>query len=51
MRVYKYGEPPIQFLLHVLEGYVSELRVFCADFSYIDQEINFEGAKVEVIIS
>lgn len=51
MRVYQTGKVPIQFLLHIIQGYVSELEVFNADSSKMDSHINFEDARVEIIIN
>lgn len=49
MRVYKDGEIPIQFLLHSIQGYVSELEIFKTDSSQIDYNIILDGAKIEII--
>jgi len=38
MRVYKKSKPPIQFLLHVINGYINELEIFYADSSCIEDE-------------
>ena len=37
-RVFKLNKGPVQFLLHVVNGYVDELEVFPADFSIIDKD-------------
>ena len=50
MRVYRDNETPIQFLLHIVRGNVSELEVFRADSSKISCEIAFKNAKIEIII-
>lgn len=51
MRVYESDKVPIQILLHVVQGYVSELEVFRADSSKIDQKLFFEDAKFEIILN
>ena len=51
MRVHRTGQVPIQFLLHIVQGYVSELEIFNADSSKIDMDINLENAKVEIVIN
>ena len=51
MRIYKTGESPIQFLLHMSQGIITELEVFKADSSKINKEIPLENAKVEIIIN
>lgn len=52
MRVYQNNKPPIQFLLHVINGYIDELEVFYADSSYIDNELSIiNDSTVEVITS
>lgn len=51
MRVYRKNTCPVQFLLHIVNGYVDELEVFCADSSEIDTDIELEKAeRVEIII-
>ena len=51
MRVHRTGQVPIQVLLHIVQGYVSELEIFNADSSKIDMDINLENAKVEIVIN
>ena len=51
MRVHRTGQVPIQFLLHIVQWYVSELEIFNADSSKIDMDINLENAKVEIVIN
>ena len=51
MRVHRTGQVPIQFLLHIVQGYVSEFEIFNADSSKIDMDINLENAKVEIVIN
>ena len=51
MRVHRTGQVPIQFLLHIVQGYVSELEIFNADSSKIYMDINLENAKVEIVIN
>ena len=49
MHVFKDGKNPIVFLLHVINGYVTELEVYCADLSEIDSHIDIYDAKIEFI--
>ena len=51
MRAYLKNEVPIQFLLHVAEGVVTELEVFNADSSKIDSKINLDNAQTEIFIA
>lgn len=51
MRIYKTGESPIQFLLHMSQGVITELEIFKADSSKIDKEIALDNAKIEIIIN
>lgn len=39
------NQVPVQFLLHVVQGYVSELETFNADSSKIAEHINLKNAK------
>lgn len=50
MRVFFENKAPIQFLLHIEKGIVSELEVFYADSSKIDSEISLDNAQIEIII-
>lgn len=50
MRVYLKNEVPIQFLLHVKKGVVTELEVFKADSSKISSDINLDNAQTEILI-
>lgn len=51
MRVYRKGACPVQFLLHIVQGYVEEAEIFCADSSEIDIGLNLEDVeKIEVIV-
>lgn len=47
MWAYKEGQCPIEFLLWVKDGYVSELEIFFADFSEINENIDISDAKIE----
>lgn len=49
MRATKDGENPIVFLLHVLDGYASEVEIFRADLSHIDKNLDVSTAKLEYI--
>lgn len=49
MRVYDSEKAPVQFLLHIINGYVSELEIFRADSSEISGNIKLN--HVEVILS
>lgn len=51
MRVYRPGQVPIQFLLHIVQGYIFELEIFNADSSKLDKDINLENVKVEIVIN
>lgn len=51
MRIYGEDRAPIQFLLHVISGLVSELEIFYADSSKISNKIQIEDAKKEIIIA
>lgn len=50
MRVYIDNYVPIQFLLHIIGGYISELEIFNADSSIISREIILDNAKIEIEI-
>ena len=51
MRVYRKNTCPVQFLLHIVNGYVDELEVFCTDSSEVDANIELEKAeRVEIIV-
>lgn len=49
MRVFRRDFSPIQFLLHIVDDYISELEIFCADSSEIDSNIRLE--RIEVILA
>ena len=51
MHAYFKNGAPIQFLLHVKKGVVTELEVFNADSSKISSEINLDNAQIEIIIN
>lgn len=51
MRVLKLGKIPVQFLLHIVQGYIHELEIFNADSSKIDEKIILENAEIEIIIN
>ena len=50
MRVYKEGRIPMQFLLHVVRGYVEELEIYNADSSMLNDRITLDDARIEVVI-
>lgn len=50
MRAFREDKSPIQFLLHIVNGYVSELEIFCADSSDITPEIELQNAKLKIIV-
>lgn len=45
MHLHQPNQVPAQFLLHVVQGYVSELEIFYADSSKIAEHINLKNAK------
>lgn len=49
MRVRRAGKAPVQFLLHIVDGFVDELEIFHADSSKMGELDFFEGAEVEII--
>lgn len=51
MHVHRSERAPIQFLLHIFRGYLSELEIFNADSSEMDEDINLENGEVEIIIN
>lgn len=51
VRVFKEKEAPIQFLLHVIKGYVAELEIFHADSSSITSNLSVDNARVEYVVS
>lgn len=51
MRVYKNNKVPMQFFLHIIQGYIYELEIFNADSSKIDSNVTLEDAKIEIIIN
>lgn len=50
MRLYQDSRAPVQFFLHVVQGYVSELEIFYADSSQIDLKNFFETDHVEILL-
>ena len=50
MRLFRENRIPMQFLLHVVEGYVTELEIYNADSSYLDSKISLDGAHIEVVV-
>ena len=50
MRVYLKDEVPIQFLLRVRKGIATELEVFKADSSKIQNDIDLDNARIEILI-
>lgn len=51
MRVYKKDYIPVQFLLHITRGYVSELEIFKADSSDIKAESSLADGEVEILLN
>ncbi|GKI16244.1 hypothetical protein CE91St44_27290 [Oscillospiraceae bacterium] len=51
MRLHEPNQVPVQFLLHIVQGYVSELEIFNADSSKIAEHINLKNAKIEVLVN
>lgn len=51
MRVYKKDCMPVQFLLHITRGYVSELEIFKADSSNIKAESSLADGEVEILLN
>ena len=51
MHLHQPNQVPAQFLLHVVQGYVSELEIFYADSSKITEHINLKNAKIEVLVN
>lgn len=51
MYLHEPNQVPVQFLLHVIQGYVSELEIFNADSSKITEHINLKNAKTEVLVN
>ena len=49
MRIYKSGCVPIQFLLHIVDGYISELEIFSADSSEIKQNLEIGNSRKEFV--
>ena len=50
MCAYLEGNVPIQFLLHIQKGIVSELEVFRADSSKISRNVDLDNAEIEILI-
>lgn len=50
MRVYLENEVPIQFLLHISKGAITELEIFKADSSKICADINLDNAEIQILI-
>lgn len=51
MRVYKKDYIPVQFLLHITRGYVSELEIFKADSSNIKAESSLVDGEVKILFN
>ena len=51
MRVYKKDCIPVQFLLHITRGYVSELEVFKADSSNIIAESSLVEGEIKILLN
>ena len=50
MRVFKPEQVPTQFLLHIIQGFISELEIFNADSSEISPDLTLDNARIEIII-
>ena len=50
MRAYLENRVPIQFLLQMEKGMISELEVFKADSSSINNVIDLENVKIEILV-
>lgn len=42
---------PIEFLLHIIDGYVAEMEVLFADSAEISSNIDITGARLEYILN
>lgn len=51
MRVYKDGEAPLLFLLHIINGFVAELEIFYADSSEISEDLVITNDRRDVIVN
>ncbi len=51
MRVREKEKVPIQFLLHVIQGYVAELEVFKSDSSKINDDLIPIDGDVEILVN
>jgi hypothetical protein len=51
MRVSEKEQVPIQFLLHVVEGYVAELEVFKSDSSKINADLILIDGGIEILVN
>ena len=51
MRIYSDDKAPLQILLHVKEGIVSELEMFYADSSPICLDFDLSQCKVQIIVN
>lgn len=51
MRVYKEGKVPLEFLLHIINGFVAELEIFYADSSEISGDLVITNDIKEVIVN
>lgn len=51
MRVREKEQVPIQFLLHVIQGYVVELEVFKSDSSKINADLILIDGDVEILVN
>lgn len=44
------GRAPLQFMLHIIGGYVSELEILFADSTGISDDIDLTGVELEYIL-
>lgn len=51
LHVFRAGSAPTLFLLHAINGYVSELEIFNGDSSKIDEEGILKYARMEIVLS
>ncbi len=49
MHLWKEGEAPIAFLLHIVDGYISELEIYRADSSIVSPDILIRNYCKEVV--
>ena len=51
MVVYRPEKAPVQFLLHMINGYISELEIFNADSSKINKDEILTRGNVEILVN